>query len=571
MALSKSLQSGQVPMSCQMCEESNEIKWKCLLCDFLLCTKCQKLHKKVKSTDQHTIIDIKDIASHQQQTNDKLDFIKIPCGIHAGENCFLYCQSCEVVVCPLCIIKIHDKHKMIELAQGYELAIKSVKHFNSEIDQKLVQTVKVLSELGIFKSSEDSKNELEKQKIRSREIFLKNEVEKQANKLLNKLDQREELLMKSVNDAENRSEKIKTDLDSRKKNLSLALNSNNANQVFSIHSEEKTSRNQSNDHVKTTFKKLPKFVSGKQIVPDFDLGSLVETDEDKKQFEFKMIKQYKTKHPLVENLIWCGDASMWISRFKSHKLQKMKLTNEALHQIHTFKVNVYNMVFLPSGDLLLSTNESNLKVLPNSSSKVEPTRYIVTPLITLAVQVTNNHRILVGTREVQPNDFPVNGPRQVIMMNMDGKKEKVYHTNKKGKTIFTVPRRITTDNDNNIYVTDILDENWSGRIVSLNETSGVRWIYNGYPDITKEQTFHPKDLVATKSDKIIVANNEDHMIHILNTSGQCIHYLNTKDKLGIKLPCSLDIDNTGTLYIGCNTYNSEPDEAKIYTVQVSIY
>ncbi|CAG2213995.1 unnamed protein product [Mytilus edulis] len=313
MALSKSLQRGQVPLACQMCEESNEIKWKCLLCDFLLCTKCQTLHKKVKSTDQHTIIDIKDIATYQQQTKDKLDFSNIQCGIHAGQPCCLYCKSCEVVVCPLCITTMHEKHKMIELAKGYELTMKTIKMCNSEIDKKLVQTVKVLSELGIFKSSEDSKYELEKQKIMRREKDLKNEVEKHSNKLLKELDQKKEILMKSVNDAEIRSEKIKTDLDFRKKNLSHALNSNNANHVFSIHSEEETSRNKSIEHVKTTFKKLPKFVPGKQEVQDFYLGSLVETDENKNQFELKVIKQYITKLPLVENLVCCGQCVHYLN------------------------------------------------------------------------------------------------------------------------------------------------------------------------------------------------------------------------------------------------------------------
>ncbi|CAG2213992.1 unnamed protein product [Mytilus edulis] len=164
------------------------------------------------------------------------------------------------------------------------------------------------------------------------------EVKKHTNKLMKELDERKEILMKSVNNAENRSENINKDLDSRKKNLSNALNSNNANQVFSIYSEEKTSRNQSIEHVKTTFKKLPTFVPQKLEVKEFKFGSLVETNDDKKQFEFKVIKQYKTKLPSVENLVCFGDESIWISQFKSHKLQKLKLSNESLHKMNTFKL-----------------------------------------------------------------------------------------------------------------------------------------------------------------------------------------------------------------------------------------
>ncbi|CAC5418606.1 unnamed protein product [Mytilus coruscus] len=159
------------------------------------------------------------------------------------------------------------------------------------------------------------------------------------------------------------------------------------------------------------------------------------------------------------------------------------MTKESLH---TFKIDVFDMSLLASLDLLLSSKESNLEILSCSTSKIEPTKYSVNPSVTLGVHKTSDHKILVGTRENQPKAFPVNGPRQVIMMSMNGKKEKVYHINNNGKPIFTVPYRITTDNDDNIYVIDILDKEESGRIVALDKTNGVRWIYMGNPDINKK-------------------------------------------------------------------------------------
>ncbi|VDH98336.1 Hypothetical predicted protein [Mytilus galloprovincialis] len=454
---------------------------------------------------------------------------------------------------------------MVELAEGYQLTLKSMKTFNSDIEEEIDQNKEVLSELEILKSSEDSKYELEKQNILNREKILKDEVEKHTNKLLKELDQRKEILMQSVNNARNRSQKINKDLDLRRKNLNQALNSNIANQVFNIYLEEKTSRQQRIVPANPKFKKLPKFVPGKNVVQDFYLGELKEFDDDQKIFEFKVIKQYKTELVMVSNLVCCDDRSIFITGYPSHKLHKLKLTNESLCDLHTFQTNISNMALLPSGDLLLSTNDSNLTILSCSTSKVNTTKFSVNPLITLGVHVTSDHKILVGVKENQTNPFPVNGPRQVIMMSMDGEKEKVYHTDNKGKLIFTVPYRITTDNDNNVYVIDILDKEYNGRIVALDKTNRVRWVYTRNPDINKKQTMKPLDLVATKSDNIIVTDTH-HMIHILNTTGQCIHYLNTKDQLGIHNPLSLDIDSTGALYIGCNTYKSEPNEAKIYTV-----
>ncbi|CAC5418608.1 unnamed protein product [Mytilus coruscus] len=529
-----------------MCEESNEIKWKCLQCDFLLCTKCQKLHKKVKTTNQHAIIDIEEIASHQQHIKDKLDNSNIPCRIHSGQNFSLFCKSCKEVVCSLCFIQNHNKHNITEFAEGYCLMVDTMKTVNSE---KLEQNV--------------GKN------------VLKEEIENHTKKLLKELDQRREVVMKSVNDAENISQKIIKDLDLRKKHLSQVLNSNNVNQVFGICSEDKILIQPGVNPVNTIFKTWPKFVQGKEEVEDFYLGALIETDNDQNEFIFKEIKQYKTEQNLVENLVSSPDGALWISDFYSHKLHKIKLTNVLL----SFKIDIYSMAILPYGNLLMSTMESNLKILSFRSTKIDTTKYSVNPLITLAVHVTNDHKIIVGARENQTNSFPVNGPRQVIMMNIDGKKEIVYHKDNKGKPIFTVPYRITTDNNNIIYVIDVLDEKDNGRIVALDKTNGARWIaafnktnkvkwvYGGNPDITKEQTFKPKDLVATKSDNIIVTDDDNHIIHILNTSGQCIYYINTKDQLGIVLPYSVDNDNRGTLYIGCNTYQTY--DAKIYTIQVS--
>jgi hypothetical protein len=64
------LQEGLIPLMCQLCEESNQIKWKCLQCNFFLCTKCKNMHKKVKYSDEHNIVDMMYMIS--LLTNDSL-------------------------------------------------------------------------------------------------------------------------------------------------------------------------------------------------------------------------------------------------------------------------------------------------------------------------------------------------------------------------------------------------------------------------------------------------------------------------------------------------------------------
>ncbi|VDI09581.1 Hypothetical predicted protein [Mytilus galloprovincialis] len=538
MALSNSLQSGQVPMLCQMCEESNEIKWKCLQCDFLLCTKCQQLHQKVKSTDQHIIIDIKDITTYQQEVNDHPDIINIPCSVHNGQNCCQFCKTCEEIICSLCFLQAHNTHDMIGLAKEYELTLKAVNNFHTEVEENILQIEKGLSKLCIRKTSEESLYESEKQKILKRERTLKDEIEMHTHNLLMKLDHRRDFFKKSVQNEENRSKKLKKELEIRRESLDHTLKQNNATEVFNIFKQERQLRADSKQRMapaNSMMKGLPQYVPGKQPILMSQHGVLTELgDKEQYKFEFQVLQQFKTKLKIVENLVCCEDGSMWINYTVTNKLRKIQLKKGSEPATGEIKRSIFSFASLQ----------------------------------TLAVHVTKANQIIVGVKE-NGEPFPVNGPRQVIVMDMNGRKEKMYHLDNNGQSIFTVPARITSDNDNNCYVLDRLNADFDGRIVALNKTNGIRWVYS-YQYINKQRTFTPKDLTATQSDNIIVADSTHHIIHIIDTYyGQCVYYLYTKDQLGIQLPFSLDFDNTGTLYIGCSTYKSGSDEAKLYTVQVS--
>ncbi|VDI48441.1 tripartite motif-containing protein 71 [Mytilus galloprovincialis] len=564
MAYSNSSFRAQVPLSCQLCEESNQIKWKCYQCDFLLCTKCQKLHKKVKSNDQHTIINIKDIA--RQQAKDD-----IPCEIHSGQNCDLFCQTCYEVVCPLCIAHTHGKHHMIELAEGYKLTINKLKNFSSDLVMKLPNYERGRSTLSSFKYSEEFKYKIEKQIILSREKDLKHEVEMHTKNLLEELDQRWDLLKQSVNDVDNTTQKINKDFEFRTESLTNALASVKSSVVFQAYKEERAARKQNIEPVKARFKRLPQYIPGKLQIQQALHGELQESNDDYEyaldHYELKVIKQYKTDLKSIAQIVCCDDGTLWISDSSTKKIQKIQFSNRLVHIVQQLQFATSGMALSLQGDLFFSIAEPYLKMLCHTTGKMIEIKNSEAPLITGPIHITREDKIIIRVGEKGPL-FPVNKPRKVIIMDKDGTTEKVYNgLDNDGKPLFSAPQRITSDNDNNIYVLDCLNKDWSGRIVALDKTNGLRWIYSGNADINKEQTFKPRDLVATNLNNVIITDKDSHMIHILNTSGECIHYINTKDQLGIELPYSLDIDNTGTLYIGC--FQSKPDEAKIYTVQVS--
>ena len=93
MASSHSIGKGQTALVCQLCENDPNIKWKCLDCELLMCQRCRdKVHPKFPLAQDHIIIDIKDI--HQHQSEPKLEFTQLKCGVHTGQKSCLYCNTC---------------------------------------------------------------------------------------------------------------------------------------------------------------------------------------------------------------------------------------------------------------------------------------------------------------------------------------------------------------------------------------------------------------------------------------------------------------------------------------------
>ncbi|VDI48367.1 Hypothetical predicted protein, partial [Mytilus galloprovincialis] len=61
--MASSIRKAQSPLSCQLCENLNVIKWKCKDCELLMCDNCkERIHPKFRLSETHTIISLKDVG-----------------------------------------------------------------------------------------------------------------------------------------------------------------------------------------------------------------------------------------------------------------------------------------------------------------------------------------------------------------------------------------------------------------------------------------------------------------------------------------------------------------------------
>ena len=76
MASTSSLERGQFPICCNLCETNIQIEFKYVDCDLLLCRPWQKkTYLKFKNTKDHEVISIEEIGTYEKE----IDFSDLKC------------------------------------------------------------------------------------------------------------------------------------------------------------------------------------------------------------------------------------------------------------------------------------------------------------------------------------------------------------------------------------------------------------------------------------------------------------------------------------------------------------
>ncbi|CAC5408261.1 unnamed protein product [Mytilus coruscus] len=225
------------------------------------------------------------------------------------------------------------------------------------------------------------------------------------------------------------------------------------------------------------------------------------------------------------------------------------------------------MAVTSSNNSLLSVvGDPRLKLLNGSTRQISDSKYNVAPLWTCGIHVTRDQKVVVGA-VTTGTLFMGTGSQMVIVMDEKGIRVKQYELDNNKKPLFTFPYRITSTGDGNICVVDVLDSSYRGRVVVLGQAGNIVQIYNGHHDVNSpEKPFRPSGIVTTPANNIVVADCDNHTLHILSCAGAVFIYIMTDD-VGIRFPYSLALSGQGHLYIGCATTDSV--KAKLYQVQYS--
>ncbi|XP_038053645.1 E3 ubiquitin-protein ligase TRIM56-like [Patiria miniata] len=123
--------------SCEECDEGLEAVSRCLDCDGNICQKCLDVHRKLKSTKKHRIVNF-DQSRSQVPLADlrKKDWLQ--CHKHTNQELCFYCETCETLACAKCAALDHRtaEHEYREVPD----AIRSYRQDVSESLRKFEQS-----------------------------------------------------------------------------------------------------------------------------------------------------------------------------------------------------------------------------------------------------------------------------------------------------------------------------------------------------------------------------------------------------------------------------------------------
>lgn len=556
-----SSRSGQIPINCQFCETEKVIKWKCVDCELLICDKCKdKIHLKIKGGKDHKILDIKEMGFQTEELN----FVNLKCHDHSGQNYCLYCKTCESLVCPVCIAKIHKKqHDLVEITEEYNFRIDRLKKGQSKIlnDKSKLETEKV--QLKQIQTTDHANFVKVKENILLQEKAIIDTVRNYAGMLTEELEKQLETMYSSIEGDINSISIGMTKIDEKSQHLENLITVTDVADFFREFDKIEKCMDVPVPTTKSIFQSMPLFVKG--AIDQLNFGTLVpqKNSEGSPNVTITVDTEYNTELTLVSFLRASPDGSLWITNSLDGILKKVKPEGTNLNDLASFNIKVTGMAIIKSSELLLKVfGRNRLQQFNSSTGQLSDSVYDAKTLAAIAIHVTNDNKVIVGG--VNKESIAA-----VIVMNDKGHHERVYDYDQHKQPISTYPRSITTTMNGNIHVVDCRPKNERGRIVVLGQNGNIINVYSGHADVNNDKNFKPVDIATTPRDNIIVVDVNTNTLHIMNNTGHIMTYFNTEG-IGIIYPQSVTFTHSGQLYIGCSRKaSSETKETKLYKVNMS--
>nr|XP_022289412.1 uncharacterized protein LOC111101264 [Crassostrea virginica] len=529
--------SAQDVARCDLCKTAI-VESYCDICHVNLCKPCIGGHIS-DDYDKHKIVPFQLRRSTP---------IYPKCEIHSRKTCKYQCKDCSIFLCTDCFAsKQHSKeHKLLKLEDVFSKKKNKIQSDTEEIEKYVLPVYK------------DIASKIEKQIA---------DIDGDYKKVAEEMSKQREKLHREIDNAMNQKE-IEIGVNKRKHLAVLKKKLNEIKKAQSILQKTLYDLNEmmdSNEVCQTInyiskiqeLSKLPPIIRVK--IPIFipkpinkeELGCLIgkltplSTTFDERVFTVKAAKELldvpkvintiQTRHGnlrsvtcLNEEEIWTSGAAADIISFNNQTLTKVLKTKSG---------NAPTGIAVDNGGALLYSdwrNQTVYKVENRHAKKIislqgwTPTELCVTTSGDLLVTMFSDDK--TQSKVVRYSGSTV---KQTIQFDDDG--DPLYSGNEYIKFI--------TENRNlDICVADC----GAGVVVVVNHAGKLQFIYNGHPSLNKDNPFNPLGITTNSQGHILTADGDNHCIHVLDSEGHTLLFIENCD---LEYPLGLCVDNNDNLFV----------------------
>ncbi|XP_076109323.1 uncharacterized protein LOC143078314 [Mytilus galloprovincialis] len=568
MADAKLQSEAQTLIICQLCESNSTVRWKCIACDLLMCDTCtDKIHPKFKLAETHSIIPLQDIGTSIVSVMKPK---RVPCRIHDNQTYCIFCQSCDKLVCPVCLSQSHRKHQFLQLEDVLKNKIEKIKTFDAQIEYFILPFYQKESEkiekyfIDITEHFKDIRN-----KIITQEEQLIAEIKIQKLAMIEELEERMALVDSFITEKNVGIANIIENSSVKRECLSDILR--NARDVELLHETMKETEkwlSTVNDDAQVRIEDFPRLPSFEfATIKNETIAKLFGCLQRGLQMSTKIEKSLSIGISRISKLCVNGRGNeFWLSSGYSFETRKYAIHTDLqlLQKVQDKKeYNINDMAPTVNGDLLFTIIELDCNMYRSTKDGIEHF-HSFSPLFPRAVHVSTKGDIYISLRDQGPI-FKTNdkGARKMAIINFNDRIEIKRFGDKKMLTDVT---RIKSDNNNYVYLIDIISKKINGRIIAMSPDGLTKWIYEGKTDT---DSFTPSDLVVTNLGKLIVSDMHNSLLHMIDSTGEFIQKFSLIT-MGILDSLCIDIHNNDNLYIGCASDTKTPDTSKLYVISFTM-
>ncbi|XP_078341693.1 uncharacterized protein LOC111107789 [Crassostrea virginica] len=534
--------SAQDVARCDLCKTAIAQSY-CDFCHVNLCKPCIGEHIS-DEYDKHKIVPI---------LQRKSTLIYPKCETHQNKACKWQCKDCNINVCSHCIASSqHSGHKFLNLEELFTTSKKCIQNDREELNNKIIPTYEeIVNELEMQIASLDG----EYKKLTMEMSKQREEIHREVD---NAFDQMEkeicEIKVKHHSLLQKHLDEIKQLQSLMQQTLNVLNEMEESNEVSSaIHYSSKNEE----------FRKLPpkvnvsisKFVPkpidreelcrliGKLYPLSTTLEERVFTEKEPKSSvrelfdEPEVLNTINTGLRCLRSVTCLNEEQIWTSG-RTANIKCFNIQGLLQKTIRTKSGNLPDDIAVDSDGAMLysdwAISRTVYKVKNNQTEEIitlqgwKPINLCVTSSGDLLVTMHCDDK--TQTKVVRYSGSTV---KQTIQF--DEKGQPLYSGN-----IYT--KYIYENRNLDICVADYV----AGAVVVVNQAGKLRFRYTGHPSPTKNKPFKPRGITTDSQGRILTADRDNHCIHILDTDGQFLCYI---DHCGLDNPFGFCVDSNDSLFV----------------------